>query len=225
MTDTREHPALFNGEMVRATLDKLKTQMRRELKPQPCPEFLARGVVRVVPQWPNQDGVRWFMADGLSELRRCPYGAPGDRLWVRETFRVCDVAGESFSPADIAPTNAHCFYRADCEPGGAGPWRPSIHMPRWASRLLLEVTDVRVERVQEISEADVAAEGIIRIERSARTDGLIDGYGLSETPKDQIQTTRRYAFWALWDSIYAKSGFGWDANPWVWATTFKVIKQ
>src|SRR6266700_6902801 len=81
-------PILFSGEMVRAILEGRKTQTRRTTKPQPHPDFLARGLVGgiPVPQWPQQNGVRWFMADGLSELTECPYGKPGDTLWVRETW-------------------------------------------------------------------------------------------------------------------------------------------
>jgi hypothetical protein len=126
----------------------------------------------------------------------CPYGIPGDRLWVRETF----AQGVEGCPGGIS-------YRADhADPKGDGPahpvkWRPSIFMPRAASRILLEITDVRVQRLQEISTRDIWAEGI-----AASPD------------VDPVHEWRD-----LWDSLNAARGFGWAANPWVWAITFRRV--
>lgn len=143
---------------------------------------------------------------------KCPYGQPGDRLWVRETFRL-----QNFS-CDYGHWSADICYRVDesisehralfvSENERIG-WRPSIHMPRWASRITLEVTGVRVERVNDISLADVLKEGI----------GLIkDEYGFADTRAtlDSFQT--------LWDKINAKRGYSWDSNPWVWVGEFKQV--
>jgi len=194
--------------MVRAILEGRKTQTRRAVKPQPNPSFLARGVVGVVPQWPLQDGVRWFMADGCSELVKCPYGAPGDRLWVREKFKETE---------DVPPW---VIYAADSEmrdPDGGrhghvyqGPWTSPLFMRRDASRLLLEITEARVQRVQEISEEDARAEGVI----PEYAERAIDvGHAWTAIP----------LFRSLWGSINDKRGFGWDVSPWVWVIEFVKI--
>ena len=135
---------------------------------------------------------------------RCPYGQPGDRLWVRETWAA-------FGVREI-PKERGChvvIYREDEEPvQHAYGWRPSIHMPRWASRITLEVTDVRVERVQDITLDDVNAEGV----SESRTT-FIDEHNA------------RGHFADTWNNLNAKRGFSWDSNPWVWCVTFKQLKQ
>jgi hypothetical protein len=185
----KEYPILFSGPMVRAILDGRKTQTRRVLNPQP--DFAAQ------PHFQHgrgHAGTGWYCSeteypDEGSQFYRCPHGIPGDRLWVRETWTK-NVAG--------------FFYRADfplADPTW-GPvfWKPSIHMPRAASRITLELTEVRVQRVQEISEADVLAEGVTGVWK---------------------QGDHGYLFSKLWDSINADRGYGWNVNPWVWALTFK----
>ena len=156
----KERPILFSGPMVRAILDGRKTQTRRVVKPQPVGrQRVIEGLAHVTRGMnPADDGAVWYVGDCISsgvEIR-CPFGSPGDRLWVKETW----CRGRAF-----------VFYRADC--GGDPPseytddwnaplvdrWRPSIHMPRSASRLTLEVVSVRVERLADISEADAKAEG------------------------------------------------------------------
>lgn len=103
---------------------------------------------------------------------------------------------------------------------------PSIHMPRWASRITLEITDVRVERVKSISEADAAAEGIIEIQRSLYRHGKLNGYGAPGTKPDDAQSTRVHAYWALWESINGAVGpASWDVNPWVWVVEFKRVEK
>jgi len=210
MTKT-EHPILFNGDMVRAIIDGRKTQTRQLIKPQPHPDFLARGVVEIRPQWPLQDGVRWFMEDGCSELRACPYGGPGDTLWLRETW----APDRLWKPGETITEPERVIYRADesrrrVDHCYVGRWRPSIHMPRWASRLTLEITGVRVERVHDIDGMDALAEGVL----------IPDGGSY-----DERLPQYREAFRELWDSTYAKKGFGWDTNPWVWVIDFKKQDQ
>lgn len=200
----KERPILFSSPMVRAILAGTKTQTRRIMKPQPHPKFLARGLVAAVPQWPLQNGVRFFMADNMSELVACPHGAPGDRLWVRETWAPADLR---FSP--LAPI----AYRADGEiqPTEEGRWRPSIHMPRAASRIVLDITSVRVERLQAITDADIAAEGV----SAEALHGLGVDYNVDNTtPRDM---------WAIgWDAINGKRAT-WANDPWVWAIGFARV--
>ncbi|KKL73500.1 hypothetical protein LCGC14_2074310, partial [marine sediment metagenome] len=151
-------------------------------------------------------------------LEECPYGQVGDRLWVRETFCIaCDEAVASTTGDDIA-RNKPC-YRAEpanqpaqdfCE---FPHWKPSIHMPRWASRITLEITGVKVERVQDISEEDAKAEGV--------TAKYVGG-SLSLANMDYL--SYQAGFCEVWDSINAKRGYGWDVNPWDWALTFKVVE-
>ena len=195
MTKTR--PILFNGEMVRAILDGRKTQTRRVVKPQP--RFIAHTHPSVAPYW------RWEPCKNFSgtfTLRFArefsTYGAPGDRLWVRETWMPETEQG--------IPTGGIIWRASDNKPmpDGDGPlrWKPSIHMPKSASRITLEVTGMQVERVQDISEEDAYAEGI-----------------------DLAPTIPHPLVWFrdLWDSINVKRGFGWDANPWVWVVAFRSV--
>ena len=197
----KERPILFNAPMVRALLDGSKTQTRRGVKPQPT-HFNPVGVPRrVIP------------TGGPSDVIRCPYGQPGDRLWVRETFRGCrayEVQG--YPPKDWG--NKPIWFEADgAPPGRPDQWasrsRPSIHMPRWASRITLEVTGVRVELLQDISEADAAAEG------ARPTLAPLDSVRLGAVG------TAKDGFLQIWESI---NGAGsWDANPFVWVVTFRRI--
>ncbi len=224
-----EHPILFQGEMVRAIYAKLKSQTRRVIKPQPF---------RTTTYAPGF-GDRWSWRGHISEdykgvpdmfgpwLPLCPYGVPGDALWVRETW-----AQPYKWDGPIDPEYKRAIYRAspfDSWGNGfefhwddipARAWRPSIYMPRWASRLDLLVTKVRVERVQEIGHDDAIAEGIAWLDH-------IDEGGHWESPSlvypDGLQTDDpREAFQHLWDSINAKKGFGWDVNPYVWVVDFEV---
>lgn len=226
---TKERPILFSGAMVRALLDGTKTQTRRVVK---CPErvgnhdFHLRDVMDGkpgAPLWPHALG-----GDGRYHALPCPYGAPGDRLWVRETW----------APAVIAHTSAFVCYRADGEKPQAetckevvladeelvtahrflarGEWIPSIHMCRWASRILLEIVSVRVERLNEISEGDAIAEGI----REFRSGDQV-AYGLNPDDRDSMHATARDAYRALWEIINGQGS--WEANPWVWVVEFKLI--
>jgi hypothetical protein len=176
-------PILFSGAMVRALLDGSKTQTRRALKVR-CQEIGER-----------DDGSRWPWSENpdtaADHWHVCPYGHAGDRLWVRETF--CDLG------------DGEIEYRADgeCDPNVVPRWTPSIHMPRAASRILLEIVAVRVERLQDITEGDAWAEGVDKAEVLSMpcADGATAAYS------------------ALWQRI---NGAGsWEANPWVWVVEFK----
>lgn len=171
MTGTKsvqERPIMFSAPMVRALLDGRKTQTRRLLKPQPHPDFLARGVCGVVAQWPQQDGFRWFMKDGMSELVPSKW-KPRQLLWVREAWHTRKEF-DKLKPSEVGQrVGKDIFYPADntlnrisgCrEEFVRGRLRPSMFMPRWASRITLELTEVRVERLQTISDADITAEGV-----------------------------------------------------------------
>jgi hypothetical protein len=243
----KEHPILFTGPMVKAILDGSKTQTRRIIK----------GLIK--PDDPpcnirTFDGdFQQYGAGGVWLRLGCPYGQPGDRLWVRETWSPMwstDCNNCDGDP-EFLDENGHCEhfyveYRADTghsrpgdwpdpEPNGdyadAPAWKPSIHMFRWASRITLEVTDVRVERVQDISGVDSSAEGIVI---PVTPDGHplyelaagLDAYECERRPRDWMADDwRRAYFCKLWDSINAKRGYGWDVNPWVWVVGFKVIES
>lgn len=195
----KARPILFNAEMVRALLDGQKTQTRRPISPQP-------------PRWEwnihKADRLNVQLDDG--KWVRCPTGKPGDLLYVRETFRLFEGCG--CSDHCVCPPTGTPFYRAGDDDGESN-WKPSIHMPRWASRLTLEITDIRVERVQDISEEDAMAEGLKKWPYKndfayGYDGGAIDGHGSAPG-----------AFHALWNSIYSN----WNDNPWIWVVEFKVI--
>lgn len=220
-----ERSILFNAEMVKAILDGRKTQTRRVVKLWESPDGWGNYHSDGADDWEfvhlGEDGDPY--PDGGSVVRRCSYGVSGDRLWVRETFQYqraedglglhyrADGArcGVSEQYLDDPDSEGAALVRADVVPDGR--WKPSIHMPRWASRITLEVTGVRVERVQDIRDPGILAEGVLR------GDSLVDRTGLTrgEDLCDQFRV--------LWDSINAKKGFGWEANPWVWVVEFKLI--
>ena len=238
----RERPILFSGPMVRAILEGRKTQTRRVIVPQPWedvgtlrvgvyhPEIVVRGEYE-----PGPEEFGAWSEDGEFAVR-CRYGKPGDRLWVRESGWQPKEPNE-LELREGADTWPKYVYDADepLRPAFALAYyseygwkhKPSIHMPRWASRLTLEITDVRVERVQDISREDSVAEG------ARRFDDIPDPhpFGIGprwsmETPTstDQCLGNARFAFANTWNSINAKRGYGWDTNPWVWCLTFKVVQ-
>ncbi len=188
----KERPILFSAPMVRAILDGRKTVTRRLVKPNP--HKVDGGV-------PFTDAPAWAHAEPGSAVMRCPYGVRGDRLYVRETWSAPHAYDHL--PPRLIPKDARIHYAATEDRGGL-LWRPSIHMPRWASRITLEVTGVRVERLQDISEADALAEGVSAILYEMR------------------RATPRCDFQALWQSINGPDS--WAANPLVWVIEFKRIK-
>lgn len=205
----KERPILFSAPMVSALLDGSKTQTRRIAK---FPEGTT-AAEWVVNKQAVPDGIYtgWVIDTPapLSLPRKCPYGQPGDQLWVREAWRTY-ASLDGIRPREIAP-GAGIQYEAlgTNLPGdkgdyllGMGKYRPSMFMPRLASRITLEVVDVRVERLQDISEADAEAEGW--------TGPILGRY------------TAYHWYLELWESINGKGS--WDANPWVWVIEFRRIK-
>lgn len=196
----KERPVIFNGEMVRAILDGRKTQTRRVMKPQPEPCYRGghwwpsntfKTMLHIEEQMQNGAG-GWGGLAGDA----CPFGQVGDRLWVRETWAE---AGASAPDLTLYRSNYPAHVPAGYENVPEAEdirWRPSIHMPRWASRITLEITGVRVERLQDISEADAIAEG-------GTKHFNIDWFG------------------PLWASIYGVDS--WNANPWVWVIEFRRV--
>lgn len=222
---SKEHAVLFSGAMVRAILSGAKAQTRRVIKEQPFERSWSRHDHRIhymagrASNGDEVDGLWAYSASSGGEwMAKCPFGQPGDRLWVRETTEAdhdtSDGVALSRYSADGAPV---------CYPVGTGDgfdgaiqhWqysrdaRPSIHMPRDACRLVLEITGVRVERLQAISEADALAEGI-----KAAHGRFTHNAGLQEC------RTAAGAFEALWTS----TGGDWGSNPWVWVIEFKRVE-
>jgi hypothetical protein len=199
----KERPILMSAPMVRALLAGTKTQRRRVVKAQPA-DGMTSEFVGADGTWRfSRPTVRAPLSDSDDD-RLCRYGVPGVRLWVRETFKPHSLYND-FAPANW-PRNSTIFYAADEKYSPSNTrWRPAIHMPRWASRITLDVTEVRVERLQDISPEDCLAEGIVGA-------GVLDGGG-------RCELTGKYG--ALWEAI---NGAGsWDANPWVWCVEFKRV--
>lgn len=198
----KERPILFSGPMVRAILDGRKTQTRRPYNPK--------------AGFPREDGeVTPTTADAWTDYGPCPLGQPGDQLWVRETWGLMahhDPTDWHRGSIDGASEDAitpmfGVEHRANWKIENENAfWRPSIHMPRWASRITLEITRVQVERVRDITEEDAKAEGCCGGHSS------IPGYAFSATPREHFRH--------IWQSIYGT----WDANPWVWAVEFRMVK-
>jgi hypothetical protein len=222
-----EHPILFSGEMVRAILDGRKTQTRRVIN---YPLNLWHDK-KLLGDWAlsgnNEfvDGILFFdyqtdVDDSGSGKIKCPYGNVGDHLWVRETFLLEEIAElpevedrtdylkKHFPEMKVKMDNSgnmfEIHYKADKEnPQYWFRWKPSIHMPRWASRIYLEIIEIRVERVQDISLEDCKKEGM---------------------PSDLNDMGLRYLFGQLWNKINESRGFDWDVNPFVWVVSFKRLE-
>jgi hypothetical protein len=196
LVEMKERPILFSGPMVRAILEGRKTQTRRIVKPQP-----PKGYHIDTCQYNDTGWAFWVSANDHAGTCTCknlrqPYGQPGDRLWVRETWAP---AYRTYGYA----TKKAIAYRVDSD-HDPHKWKPSIHMPRWASRITLKVVGVRVERLQECTRGDAMAEGC-------------------PFPNMAIGSDPRKWYAELWNSI---NGMGsWEANPWVWVVEFKVISQ
>jgi hypothetical protein len=215
----RERPILFSEPMVRALLDGRKTQTRRIVKDgKPFADWNVKPSDTYDAIVSDDQGSAAFLAagdHGFTDWVPCPYGKPGDRLWVRETWQYGNglaqrAAGDGLvASGDAAP---RVLYRADGHTLPAGTvWRPSIFIRRTESRILLEVTGVHVERLQAITDADAHAEGVMLVgRRGTDTDpGYVDTY--------------RYAFQRLWDSINGKRA-PWSSNPWLWCVSFRRVE-
>ncbi|HBC7359392.1 TPA: hypothetical protein KE230_000222 [Klebsiella oxytoca] len=226
----KERGMIFNGEMVRALLDDRKTQTRRPIKWKQT---------RFTEIGEREDGSKWPWSEDAEHAcdfwHPCPFGAVGDRIWVKETF----AALEPGSYEQVKPQEGHCqdlryaatdrLAKSDADIRGY-KWVPSIHMPRWASRILLEITDVRVERLNAISEEDAIAEGMQGVicpcckgdseystsQYDAETLAVVD-----EIPCRACESNRS-KFFTLWDSIY---GYGQHCiGEWVWVIEFKRVE-
>jgi hypothetical protein len=237
MSQAKERPILFSGPMVRAIVAGRKTVTRREIKPR------MRSADTQFELHQQPDG-SWrplhtfdescMDAQGTEHPIVCPYGKVGGRLWVREAWAQINVAQ---APGESWVVYRECDNRTDY----GGPWKPSIHMRRRDSRILLEVTGVRVERLQDISEDQAKAEGMVYTdfgmqERPGKAS--IDGgktfhplksqqapgwHAGDATHPDQCLDRARWAFANLWEKINGENS--WDANPWVWVVEFKRVEQ
>ncbi|HDS4464665.1 TPA: hypothetical protein QHX92_000978 [Klebsiella pneumoniae subsp. pneumoniae] len=212
----KESGMIFNGEMVRAILDGRKTQTRRIIKDCTVGRDQISKFIQIEKKF-----IGCYPEDVPELIRECcPYGVPGDRIWVREAFRVhsraTDVATLVYkaSERNSWTEQTHRVPVAVCnKPATPEKWTPSLHMPRWASRILLEITDVRVERLNSISQEDAQAEGL-ELTGWRPTYSDPDSGGEVMTPYDN--------FAELWSSIYGDES--WQANPWVWVIEFKRVE-
>lgn len=216
----KERPLILNSEMVKAILDGRKTMTRRPVKNIPSWDNNGKDIM----SWPLSEfyqatedetnyckknhfylDVQTDVDDNSHEEIKCPFGNPGDRLWVRETWTQIPFADRDGNESDkvIYKADDSVYFSKDA----GDKWRPSIHMPRWASRITLEIVNVRVERVQEISFEDIYAEGI-------SLPGI----------EGESVANRQSAFLAFWNSIYGKGQYAWEKNPFVWVIEFRRVK-
>ena len=215
-TNPGKKPILFQSEMVRAILEKRKRQARWIItdRRKECQEAVEKadavhwvdGMIEGQPLgisgWFFQEGARLFTGTKLA----CPYGQPGDRLWVREAWRTIQGA-DDIPPRNLMNVEQFTTYEADePKPSGMGKLRPSMFMPRWASRLTLEIVSVRVERLQDISDADALDEGVTQWAKGA----------LSPAGQNELSAIGQYGM--LWESINGPDS--WAANAWVWVVEF-----
>lgn len=223
--EIKERPIIFSQSMVRAILDRRKNQTRRVVK-QPIPQD-----IKSITPYVNRQGNEvfgWHLGaneklGNLTELEnmKCPYGKIGERLWVRETWQGPLFYGEIPEDwnSDKYKTPEYCHYKAsgdscdftDADDCFVERWQPSIHMPRWASRILLEITNVRVERLNDISEEDAKLEG----------SRICDYNGRMLLDQRSNQGSYKWGYRSIWESINGPGS--WDLNPWVWVLEFRRI--
>lgn len=230
----KERPILFSAPMVLALLAGTKTQTRRILKAEHLEQVDRFAFDPERGEW-EMGETHWGGPVASCGFVRCPYGLPGDRLWVRETFYCDDAfAGDHARSCSgcvrckhtdedrIADWKEELYFRADGVPDFEGEkvvWKPSIFMPRWASRLSLEVTGVRVERLQEISEADAKAEGVRPFFETFPGIGRDQRITSGDLAAD---AEHRAAYACLWDDLNGDAA-SWKSNPWVWAISFRRL--
>jgi hypothetical protein len=220
-----ERPILFSGPMVQALREGRKTQTRRLVKPQPCDEWVpvvgAYHPTIIDRHGDEQPGREVYGASDEREGRVCPYGRPGDQLWVREGWKA-HTTFDHLPPRDLP--RSHIWYLADDGYKAESRTRASMHMPRWASRITLEITEVRVERLQSISEDDAIAEGCTHTDFGPnKWQQPRPGWKCGDAPSghEQCMHSATYAYASLWDDI---NGAGaWNTNPWVWAVSFRLF--
>jgi hypothetical protein len=223
MGPSRERPILFSSPMVRALLGGSKTQTRRVVKPEGAHDlFQFRGTTAAAGA--DEPTGEWGWCGSprvVTRHIRCPYGKPGDRLWVRETSAAIELpdgldgvrysADETFQPIENTSEAADRWLQMNHYAGKRSAKVPAIHMPRWASRIMLEVTGVRVERLQDISASDALAEGIVE------THG---GFGLPAGEYYHAADPRE-SYWSLFESINDPGSVA--ANPWLWVMEFRRL--
>jgi hypothetical protein len=234
--EVKERPVIFSGPMVKAILEGRKTQTRRICKPACDMGGELAGSVHPAKEsgwiawWPGNDlGLADFTKLAYQDGFQCPYGKPGERLWVRESAYISqpnfglpeDATHKDYDgqPRVVSYTVDMGFDAKRCAEDYGVKCSPSIHMPRWASRITLEITSVKVERVQDISQQDVLAEGIIE----ATKDEKLIKYGLREWPWMDWRLSPKDAFFKLWESIHGPDS--WATNPWLWVVEFRRIEQ
>jgi len=244
-TELKERPIIMGAESVRAILEERKTQTRRVIDPR---RYNIGGWDMPVSKSDIEAGYPVYQdnnGDFHSVVERCPYGKVGDRLWVRETVffeTFHQQSDEELERDGFNPNIGVWVYRADNHdyPTITANWTSPMFMPREASRITLEITDIRVERVQDITEEDAIAEGVIsddeyayragednlfpcpRCEGYQVHDAFGHDYGITEVNCTHCNTLKK-RYRIIWDSLNAKRGYPWERNPWVWVVTFKVI--
>ena len=198
----KEYPIIMSGNHPKLILDGIKAQTRRPLATL-MKQWKGQQPLEIIPMKTSNKWIGLMQREpNKGVVFKCRYGQVGDRLWVRETWfhngcPHCPVRYKATEP------NAELIMVY----GEFGKWKPSIFMPRWASRITLEITKVRVERVQEISNKDAEAEGV-------------ESYSVDNWQTEEF----RGPFAELWDSLNAKRGYGWEVNPWVWVISLRLIK-
>lgn len=244
LTPIKSRPILFSAPMVNAILNGSKTQTRRIVKPQPSTE--ATHFNFNPTSWPKSPWCARFRIDTeieqyeITDGYKCPYGKVGDRLWVRETW----VETTNINRLDPWPNRPHMIndadedyvmsayiYRADgewqwCDEDGSSTersyWKPSIFMPRPVSRILLEITDIRVERLQDISDEDAVAEGILATDKAYKIGSAYFDYSGTLGAQGYNYNSPIASFKTLWQSINGEDS--WNDNPWVWVVDFKKVE-
>lgn len=218
----KDHPIIFTGQNALLVRDGHKTQTRRTLKPQP--KLVTFAKPSGWEKWWEWKGQKLCSNSAQTWLmNQCPYGSVGGRLWVREAWQIWQGFYDDYSGGwdsdewrrklpesleELKRYHGYIEYRADGEDDG--PWRSPLHLPRWASRTLLEVTGVRVESLQDITEDDAKAEGIKPFPRDSEGDCWTDG---------KYRTAFEYA----WNEMHGWSPNSWETNPWVWVVEFKPV--
>jgi len=227
-----EKPILFTAQLVNAILEDRKLETRRLITRIISKDRVSEFGPSTTPGYDFHFRDRYALWNDVDRdwvIKRCPYGKPGSQLWVRETWGPMrgfyDPAVAKTKPSDLS-RDEEIIYRATHEWGDSLPvnltadWRPSIHMPRWASRIDLKVEEIRIEPLHEIDELGALAEGCL----GAKKKGTLQASN-GTTTGEFIVGTAREEFRRLWDAINAKRGFGWESNPYVWVVRFSRIRK